>query len=188
MRRTSSEQRVPRRVLVARAILILLLFPLAFYLAPRAVALVRTPTNLNESLEHGRAYNPRIVVIADHERNTLAALAALDRMDAALARVRRTDAEVADQLRTLVGQIRIQVQPVLNRTNAQVCDLLGSLDDLEGQLNSLTDPVHRIGGTVIGDREELGRILARAHLIAGEVHRARESARSGADNVAGPSR
>lgn len=188
MRRILGDQRVPTRVLVARAMVVVLLFPLGFYLTPRATALVGIPTASKEALDHGRAYNPRILVIVEHERNTLAALAALDRIDAALAKVRRTDAEVAEQLRALVGQIRTQVQPVLNHTNAQVGGLLGSLDDLEVQLTSLTDPVQRIRHTVAGDREKLSRILARARHIADEVRRARQSAGSSADNVAGPNR
>jgi ABC-type transporter Mla subunit MlaD len=81
-----------------------------------------------------------------------------------------------------------QVQPVLNQTNGQVDELLGALDDLQAQLTSLTDPVADIRHTVAGDREELARILTRAQHIADDVRRARESARSGADNVAGPNR
>jgi hypothetical protein len=60
--------------------------------------------------------------------------------------------------------------------------------DLQAQLTSLTDPVADIRHTVAGDREELARILTRAQHIADDVRRARESARSGADNVAGPNR
>jgi hypothetical protein len=182
------DRRVPARVLAARAVVVLLLVALGFYLVPRAIALVEIPTASKEALDHGRAYNPRILVIVEHERNTLAALAALDRIDAALVRVRRTDAEVAEQLRTLVGQIRTQVQPVLNRTNDQVQGLLGSLDDLQAQLSSLTDPVAGIRHTVAGDREKLDRILARAYDIADVVGRARASAVSAADNVTGPNR
>ncbi|HEX8761384.1 MAG TPA: hypothetical protein VF734_15735, partial [Pseudonocardiaceae bacterium] len=78
--------------------------------------------------------------------------------------------------------------PVLNQTNGQVDELLGALDDLQAQLTSLTDPVADIRHTVAGDREELARILTRAQHIADDVRRARESARSGADNVAGPNR
>ena len=187
-RRVFGDRDVPARVLAARVVVVLLLVPLGFYLVPRAIALVEIPTAFNESLAHGRAYNPRIPVIVEHQRNTLAALAALDRIDAALARVRRTDADVAGQLQTLVGQIRTQVQPVLNQTNGQVDGLLVSLDDLEAQLTSLTDPVRSIRHTVSGDREKLDRILTRAQHIADDVRRARESARSGADNVAGPNR
>jgi ABC-type transporter Mla subunit MlaD len=131
---------------------VVLLVPLGFYLVPRAIALVEIPTAFNESLAHGRAYNPRIPVIVEHQRNTLAALA------------------------------------VLNQTNGQVDELLGALDDLQAQLTSLTDPVADIRHTVAGDREELARILTRAQHIADDVRRARESARSGADNVAGPNR
>jgi uncharacterized coiled-coil protein SlyX len=188
MRRILGARRVPAWVLAARAVVVLLLVPLGFYLIPRAIALVEIPTVFDESLEHGRAYNPRIPVIVEHERDTLAALAALDRIDAALARVRRTDAEVAEQLRILVGQIRTHVQPILDRTNGQVEGLLGALDDLEVQLSSLTDPVAGIRHTVAGDRARLDRILARAQRIAEEVRRARESAGSAADNVAGPDR
>jgi archaellum component FlaC len=88
----------------------------------------------------------------------------------------------------LVGQIRTQVQPILNRANGRVDGLLVSLDDLEAQLTSLTDPVRSIRHTVSGDREKLDRILTRAQHVADEVRLARESARSGADNVAGPNR
>lgn len=188
LRRILADRGVPARVLAARVVVVVLLVPLGFYLVPRAIALVEVPTVFNESLAHGRAYNPRIPVIVEHQRNTLAALAVLDQIDAALARVRRTDADVAEQLQTLVGQIRTQVQPVLNQTNGQVDDLLGALDDLRAQLTSLNDPVADIRHTVAGDREELARILTRAQHIADDVRRARESARSGADNVAGPNR
>ncbi len=58
--------------------------------------------------------------------------------------------------------------------------------NLEVQLTSLTDPVQRVRHTVRGDREKLDRILVRAQHIADDVHRAGESARSAADNVAGP--
>jgi len=186
MRRIVGDRSVATRVLAARAVVVILLVPLGFYAIPRAISLVEIPTAFDESLDHGRAYNPRIVAIVDHERNTLAALAALDRIDAALGRVRRTDAAVTGQLQTLVGQIRTQVQPVLNQTNVQVDGLLSSLDDLEVQLTSLTDPVQRVRHTVRGDREKLDRILVRAQHIADDVHRAGESARSAADNVAGP--
>jgi methyl-accepting chemotaxis protein len=176
------------RVLAVRAVLLVLLVPLGFYLVPRVIALVQIPDAFQESLDNGHAYNPRIVTIVGHERNTLAALASLDRIDAALVRVRRTDAQVAGQLRALVGQIRTGVQPVLNQTNGEVEDLLDSLDDLETQLSSLAEPVADIRHTVGEDRRDLDRILARAQGIADQVRRARESAGSAADNVAGPGR
>jgi|SRR5581483_4593957 len=118
-RRILADRGVPARVLAARVVVVVLLVPLSLYLVPRAIALVEIPTEFNESLDHGRSYTPRIPVIVGHERDTLAALAALDQIDAALARVRRTDADVAEQLRTLVGQIRTQVQPVLTRPTAR---------------------------------------------------------------------
>lgn len=188
LRRDRGGRRTPGWVLVARVVVIVLLVPVGFYVVPRAIALVRIPTVFDQSLANGRAYNPRIVVIVEHERNTVAALDALDRIDAALARVRRTDAEVAEQVRTLVGQIRTGVQPVLDRTNGEVVDLLGSLDDLESQLRRLGDPVTDIRHTVAEDRRELTRILTLTQGIADQVRGARESAASAADNVAGPGR
>jgi len=188
LRRILGDRRVPARVLAARTVVVLLLIPLAFYVIPRAIALVELPTAFEESLDNGRTYNSRILVIIEHERNTVAALSALDRIDADLARVRRTNADLAEQLRTLIGQIRTQVQPVLNRTNAQVEDLLRALDDLRAQLSSLADRVAGLGHTIAGDREKLERILTRAQHIAEQVRRARESAGSAADNVDGSNR
>jgi hypothetical protein len=170
MRRIVGDRSVATRVLAARAVVVILLVPLGFYAIPRAISLVEIPTAFDESLDHGRAYNPRIVAIVDHERNTLAALAALDRIDAALGRVRRTDAAVTGQLQTLVGQIRTQVQPVLNQTNVQVDGLLSSLDEPGGT----ADQPHRSGSARQAHRPRRPG-EARSHPGTGAAHRRRRS-------------
>lgn len=173
-------------VTTIRVLLVLALVPLSFYLLPRVVNLVAVPTGLDRSLAHGAAYNPRLASIAEQEEHTLARFEVLDRMDAALARVRGTDAEVAVQLTTLVGRIRHDVIPVLGTTNDRVARLLGALDELETGLDDLREPVGDIGATVRDDRAQLGAILREARSTAGSVSDARGSAESGADHVSGP--
>jgi hypothetical protein len=180
---------VGRKLVIGiRVVLILALVPLSIYLLPRVVHLVETPTNLDQAAAHGDAYNPRLVAVAAQEDKTLDEMPALDQMNAALARVRGTDKQVAGQLTTLIGQIRGRVIPVLGATNNQVRYLLSSLDTLDCSLHNLNGPVDNISATVRNDRARLAGILTEARSTAGKVDRARGSAEAGANNVAGPTR
>jgi hypothetical protein len=178
---------VPATVVTARVVLIALLVPISLYVAPRVVALVGTPTNMDQAIAYGYRYNPRLPILIHEEQQTLGELSALDRMNAALVRVRGTDAEVASQLRILIGQVRGNVQQLLNHTNSNVSVLLRSLQVLEAQLSSLHDPVHRTRSDLAADRRRLSDIIDVARMIAATVDTARKSADAGANNIAGPS-
>jgi hypothetical protein len=171
---------------VARFVLVLALIPVAgLYLLPRVVNLVATPYRLDSAVVYADRYNPALNRIVEHEAVTLAAFDALDRMDAALAEVRATDARVSGELTTLIGQITGDLQATLDSAGGNVTGLVGSLDSLTGRLRALNAPVYAAGAAVAADRAALARILAEARATARKVHSARMSADRSASNVSG---
>lgn len=174
------------RLRLVRAALVLALVPLSIYLAPRVTALVAMPTRLDEAILHARSYNPRLPVTAAQDDRTTLELASLDRIDLALARVRTSDGEVSGELVGLVGQIRGDVQAVLDRTNARVDSLLGSLDTLTSALEDLERPVADARKVVAVDRSRLARTIRIAEETAAHVHAARRNAEQAADDLTGP--
>lgn len=163
-----------------------LLVPAAFYLAPRVVGLARLPETLDGAIGHIRAFTPRLPATAAIDDRATAELAALDRIDAALARVRGTDAAVVARLTTLVGQIRTEVQPSLDRTDLDVAALVGSLGELSGALEEVQSPLDDAATALRHDRARLDHALGIATSVAEQVRSARRSARRAADDVSGP--
>lgn len=160
--------------------------PVSIYLAPRVSALVAMPGHLDEAISHARAYNPRLPDTAAQDDRSTAELASLNRIDVALARVRESDADVSVELTGLVGQIRGDVQAVLNRTNSRVDSLLGSLDVLTVALEDLERPVADARHVVSSDRDRLARTIRIAEETAAHVHDARQLAERAADDLSGP--
>ncbi|HEY9415492.1 MAG TPA: hypothetical protein VIQ30_12085 [Pseudonocardia sp.] len=162
------------------------LVPASVYLAPRVSALVAMPGHLDDAISHARAYNPRLPDTAAQDDRSTAELASLDRIDVALARVRGSDADVSVELTGLVGQIRGDVQAVLNRTNSRVDGLLGSLDALTIAVRDLERPVAEARQVVASDRDRLARTIRIATETAAHVHDARRLAERAADDLSGP--
>lgn len=171
---------------LARFVLILALIPVAgLYLLPRVFNLVATPYRLDSAVVYADRYNPALNQIVKHEAVTLAAFDALDRMDAALADVRATDARVSGELNTLIAQITGDLQATLDGAGGNVTGLVGSLNALTGHLRALNSPINAAGAAVAADRAALARILAEARATARKVHRARMAADESASNVSG---
>jgi hypothetical protein len=158
------------------------------YLVPRVVDLVRIPDVLGEAVGHARSYNPLLPRTAALDEQSTAQLAALDRVDTALARVQGTNARVSGELRALISGIRADLLPLLGRTDAEVAELVGSLDRLEGALTGVRGSVDDATSVVEHDRRRLDRALRSAKAVAEQVRAARGSAARAADNVSGPSR
>jgi hypothetical protein len=125
---------------------------------------------------------------AAFDEQSTAQLAALDRVDTALARVQGTNARVSGELRALISGIRADLLPLLGRTDAEVAELVGSLDRLESALTGMRGSVDDATSAVEHDRHRLDRALRTARAVAEQVRAARGSATRAADNVSGPSR
>ncbi|HTK65721.1 MAG TPA: hypothetical protein VL595_25285 [Pseudonocardia sp.] len=175
-----------RHLGLVRAGLVLALIPLAVYLVPRATALIAMPTRLDVAVMHARSYNPRLPVTAAQDDRATLELASLDRIDRAVARVRASDGEVSGELVGLAGQIRGDVQAVLDRTNSRVGSLLVSLDALTTALEDLENPIADARKAVSTDRARLARTIRIAEDTAEHAHRARRLAEQAADDLTGP--
>ncbi|MEB3371357.1 hypothetical protein [Saccharopolyspora mangrovi] len=177
----------PSSVLRALQVLtVLALIPvLTFYLCPRIFNLVAIPYRLDQAVVHANRYNLALHRIVAEEKVTLAAFAALDRMDVSVSDVRSTDARVAAELRMLIGQIRGDLQATLDDTDASVQALNSSLDELEREVRGLHEPVGGAEAALAGDRARLAAILNDVRSTAADVHKARQDADQAADNVSG---
>jgi methyl-accepting chemotaxis protein len=165
--------------------LLALLPVLGLYLVPRVVDLVATPYRLVDSTDHAASYNDGLGTIVKHERDTLAALDAIDRIDGSLDDVRITDADVATELDTLVAQIRADLQPVLDDADANVSALSAALRALDTSIEGLNSPVGSADLALRANRATLQQLLAQARRTAAEVRAASESAEGSADNMDG---
>ncbi|WP_373560207.1 hypothetical protein [Rhodococcus sp. ACS1] len=171
---------------VARVLLVLALIPVgALYLYPRIYDLTATPYRLDQAVVSAGNYNPALDQIVEHEKVTLAAFDALDKMKASLASVLSTDAAVTAELNTLTGQITGDVQKTLDLAGANVTDLVASLDTLTEHISSLQSPVDGATAAVAGDRATLDAILTDARSTAAKVHRTRLSAEESANDLSG---
>jgi hypothetical protein len=173
---------------VARVAVVAAAVACGCYLAPRVVDLVRIPDVLGEAVGHARSYNPLLPRTAAFDEQSTAQLAALDRVDTALARVAGTNARVLGELRVLISGIRADLLPLLGRTDAEVAELVGSLDRLEGALTGVRGSVDDATSAAEHDRRRLDRALRTAEAVAEQVRAARGSATRAADNVSGPGR
>ena len=173
---------------VLRSAAVVALIPVSVYLVPRVVDLVRVPDVLDEAIAHAYAYNPRLSEIAAFDERTTAELGALDRIDAALARVQSTSTTASARLGTLVERIRSDMQPLLERTDANVASLVGSLDRLDTALVAVQDPVDDANKALSGDRSRLAHALRTARATVKEVRAARAAAQRSADDISGPGR
>ncbi|AHK30765.1 hypothetical protein Pd630_LPD03552 [Rhodococcus opacus PD630] len=171
---------------VARVLMVLALIPVgALYLYPRIYDLTATPYRLDQAVVSAGNYNPALDQIVEHEKVTLAAFDALEKMKASLASVLSTDAAVTAELNTLTGQITGDVQKTLDLAGANVTDLVASLDTLTAHISSLQAPVDGATAAVAGDRATLDAILADARSTAAKVHSARLSAEESANDLSG---
>jgi ABC-type transporter Mla subunit MlaD len=171
---------------VARVLMVLALIPVgALYLYPRIYDLTATPYRLDQAVVSAGNYNPALDQIVEHEKVTLAAFDALEKMKAPLASVLSTDAAVTAELNTLTGQITGDVQKTLDLAGANVTDLVASLDTLTAHISSLQAPVDGATAAVAGDRATLDAILADARSTAAKVHSARLSAEESANDLSG---
>ncbi|PBC44858.1 hypothetical protein CJ179_29240 [Rhodococcus sp. ACS1] len=186
-RRSDTEpRRASTRTKVLRGIVLLALIPItAFYLYPRIHDLTATPYRLDQAVVSANNYNPALAELVEHEKVTLSAFAALDKMRAALASVQETDATVAAELNTLIGQISGDVQNTLDQAGTNVDDLVASLDTLTAQINTLQPPVDGATAALTGNRATLASILDDARSTAEEVHNARVSAEESANDLSG---
>jgi hypothetical protein len=181
------EKRAGPATRIAQAVVLLAIIVVGiFYLFPRIFNLVATPYRLDNAVTYANRYNPRLFGVARVEAGeTLPAFTALDQMDAAIKRVEGVDAHSAQQLSTLTGQIRGDLQPILNSAGSNVHALNASLNSLAGQINTLNPPAAGAANAVIADRATLAAILQNARATAAQVHKAREEAGSSAGNVSG---
>ncbi|PBC51924.1 hypothetical protein CJ179_00450 [Rhodococcus sp. ACS1] len=171
---------------VARVLLVLALIPVgALYLYPRIYDLTATPYRLDQAVVSAGNYNPALDQIVEHEKVTLAAFDALEKMKASLASVLSTDAAVTAELNTLTGQITGDVQKTLDLAGANVTDLVASLDTLTAHISSLQAPVDGATAAVARDRATLDAILTDARSTAEKVHRTRLSAEESANDLSG---
>lgn len=171
---------------LAQAALVVSLLPVGAYVVPRVVSLVTSPEGMQESIDLGASYNPRIARVVELEGKTLEQLAALDRIEPSLARVRGTVASVDDKLGGIVAQISDDVQPTLDASVREVDKLLVALGQLRASLAAVGRPVDEIDRTIAEARATMDRILAEARMTGADVQRARTSAANSADNVSGP--
>jgi chromosome segregation ATPase len=176
------------RAAALRSAAIVALVPVSVYLVPRVVDLVRVPDVLDEAIGHAQAYNPRLPEVAALDTRTTADLSALDRIDAALARAQSTNATAAAQLAMLVERIRSDIQPLLDRTDANVVSLVSSLDRLDTALVAVQDPLDDASKALSGDRARLAHALRTARESVKQVRDARAAAQRAADDVSGPDR
>lgn len=180
---------VSRGVRLGRVIALVALLPvLGLYLLPRVVDLVATPYRLVDSTDHAASYNEGLGTIVEHERDTLAALDAIDRIDGALDDVRITDADVARELDTLVAQIRADLQPILGDADSNVSALSAALRSLDTSIEGLNSPVDSADLALRANRATMQQLLAQARRTAAEVRAASESAEGSADNMDGGGR
>lgn len=170
----------------ARAAVVVALLPVSAYLVPRVVDMVSSPTGMQESIDLGERYNPRIAQVVELEKQTLAKLDALDRVDGSLAQVRGTVGSVSGKLEGLTARISGDVQTTLAASVAEVDKLLAQLRSLRASLAAVGKPVEDIDRVIAEARATMERILAEARLTGADVKRARASAANSADNVAGP--
>jgi hypothetical protein len=165
---------VTKRLRIIQVVVVILLLPvIVFYLVPRVYGLAATPYRLDQATVHGSHYNPALFKVAADERVTTAALDEMDRLSAAVADVRKTDAKVGAELTTLVGQVRGDLQATLNKAGANVTGLVGALSALDAQIRAANGPVDAASGAVHRDRALLGAVLTDARSTAYKVHAAR---------------
>lgn len=171
---------------IARAAVVVALLPVGAYTVPRVLDMVASPTTMQESIDLGGRYNPRIARVAELETETLARLAALDGVEGSLARVRATIGSVDGKLAGITAQISGEVQATLDRSVVEVEGLLRSLETLRASLAKVGRPVDEIDRAIAEARATMDRILAEARATGADVKRARASAANSADNVSGP--
>lgn len=177
---------VSKRLRIAQVVVVIVLLPvIAFYLVPRVYGLAATPYRLDEATVHGSHYNPALLKVAADERVTTAALDEMDRLSAAVADVRRTDAKVGAQLTTLIGQVRGDLQATLTKSNANVVGVIGALSALDARVRAANGPVDAASGAVRTDRALLGAVLTDARSTAYKVRAARILAEYSAGHLNG---
>lgn len=166
--------------------MVCVLIPFAiFYLVPRVYNLVATPYRLDQAVVSANNYNPALDKIVAHENVTLAAFDSLAKMKAALADVQATDAAVASELNTLIGQISGDLQATLDNAGTNVSALVSSLDTLTTRVASLQAPVDGATSALAGSRATMTAILDDVRSTAAQVHSARVSAEDSANDLSG---
>ncbi|MFI6996540.1 hypothetical protein [Nocardia sp. NPDC050175] len=155
------------------------------YLGPRMYDLVATPHRLDRAVVSAHHYNPALREIVDHEQTTVAAFEPMDNAHTALKSVLVTDAVVATQLESLIGQVAKDLQGILDHAGTNVTALVAALNTLTAEINGLRAPADGATTALAGDRATLAAILDNARGTADSVHRARASAASAAADLGG---
>ncbi|TQC49651.1 hypothetical protein EEB14_08455 [Rhodococcus sp. WS4] len=178
--------RASRKVTFVRVVIVAALIPLgAFYFVPRLYNLTAMPYRLDQALASADNYNPALSELVVHERVTLSAFMALDKMEAALASVQVTDAAVDAELRTLTKQIEVDLHATLALAGSRTDDLVASLDVLTAQLKLLQPPIDGATAALVGNTAAMDAIVSDARSTADNVHSARVSAEESANDLSG---
>lgn len=173
-------------VVKARVAVCVALVPIAaFYLGPRIYNLVATPYRLDHTVVSAHKYNPALDKIVEEEKVTLAAFDSLAKVKASLDSVLATDATVSKELDKLIAQIRGDLQAILDHAGANVTQLISSLNTLTDRIEGLKPAAHGADAALAGDRSTLSDILDEARSTAAEVHHARVSAETSANDLSG---
>jgi hypothetical protein len=180
------ERAVSPAIKVGRILLLVALLPIVgLYLAPRAYHLTVMPAHLDEAVASAHNYNPALDRIAEQEEITITAFTALERMQKGLADVHVVDERVAAELATLSGQISGDIHTILDAADANVTDLVDSLNGLTVHVDSLNAPVDGAAAALTDNRATLSAVLDDARSTADEVRNARLSAESSANDLSG---
>ncbi|MFI6953397.1 hypothetical protein ACIBJI_07965 [Nocardia sp. NPDC050408] len=176
----------PGRLIALRASVALAAVLLtAFYLAPRVINLIAMPSRLDRAVVSADNYNPALTRVVEHEKVTVDAFGALDRMSKSVADVKQSDASVAKELETLVGQLRTEIRAALQNSAGEVDSLVGSLNELADRVDSLSAPVADAYGGVAKNSATLGAVLTDVQHTAARVHATSMSAGAAANDLSG---
>ncbi|UGT67749.1 hypothetical protein LTT66_31900 [Nocardia gipuzkoensis] len=183
LQRTASRS---RRVVMLRAgVALAAVLLTVFYLAPRVNNLIAMPSRLDRAVVSANNYNPALAQIAAHEKETVEAFGALDRMTRSIDDVKQSDASVAKELETLVNQLRTDIRGALEKSAGEVDSLVGSLNELADQVDSLRSPVAGASEGVAKSSAMLGAVLADVQRTAAHVHATSASAGATANDLSG---
>jgi hypothetical protein len=186
LRSVSSGPEVSRSTRIGRAVVVLVLIPLGvFYLGPRIHDLTATPGRLQQSVEAADRYNPSLTRLVEHERVTVSAFAALDKVRECLTDVLGMGEAVSVELSTLVGTISVDLQEILDHTGVDVADLVGSLESLSTRVGALQAPANGAATALSDNRATMSAILDDVRVTADQVHDTRLSVGSAAADLSG---
>ncbi|MCQ4118312.1 hypothetical protein [Rhodococcus tibetensis] len=186
LRSVSSRREVSRGTRIGRGVVVLALIPLGvFYLGPRIYDLTATPGRLQQSVEAADHYNPALARLVEHERVTVSAFAALDKVRQCLTDVLGMGEAVSAELGTLIGTISVDLQEILDHTGVDIDGLVGSLDTLSARVGALRAPANSAATALSDNRATMAAILDDVRVTAARVHDTRLSVESAATDLSG---